>query len=230
MISFSQKFFHLLCATCLCFSLTITSAQAFQSGPSGGSGSYNQTAKASSTLGSYDKSLDIVSLINRNNSYARDFYRSAFAQVMGLVFFDPNTPDIGSCQREILNYHLPELTKKNLNLETLKEEVARAYAETYSEDEIVWMLRFYTTPFGERMLKKQFQFNDKIARLVAEHYGNLKPEFTKMYATVTERCGAGKSGTIIMPHDAPALGNDLLSLPHAPSSAPDPLSPTRATP
>lgn len=228
MTSFSQKFSHLLCATCLCFSLTITSAHAFQSGSSGGS--YNQTAKAASTRGSRDKSLDIVNLINRNNSYARDFYRSAFAQVMGLVFFDPNTPDIGSCQREVLNYHLPELTKKNLNLDTLKEEVARAYAETYTEDEIAWMQQFYATPFGERMLKKQFQLNDKIARLIAERYGNLKPEFTKVYTTVNERCGASKRGAISLPTDSPELGNDLLSLPHAPSSAPDPLSPTRATP
>lgn len=208
--------------------LGISSAYAFQNGSA--AGNYNQTAKAAATLGNRDKSLDIVNVLNRGNAYARDFYRSAFAQVMGLVFFDPNTPDIGSCQREIMNYHLPELTKKNLNLDTLKDEVANAYAQTYSEDEINWMLQFYATPFGERMLKKQFQLNDKIARLIAERYGNLKPEFAKVYTTVGERCGSTSRGAIALPQDAPAFGSDLLSLPHAPSSAPDPLSPVRANP
>jgi len=56
----------------------------------------------------------------------------------------------------VLNYHLPELTRNTMDFKLLKEDISRTMSEVYTADELKWLYQFYSSPFGERMLKNSF--------------------------------------------------------------------------
>ncbi len=172
--------------------------------PAAGDGSVIATTESQANA------LKLIKTMNAGGAYGRDLYRNSFMQIMGLVFFDPNTPDIRACERDVLNYHLPELTKKNLDTSVIADDLSRIMAQVYTADELNWLQQFYSSPFGARMLKKQLQFNERVTRDIANRYGKLKPEFTKMYGIVADRCGGIKPSA---PANVPKLGSELLSVP-----------------
>jgi len=165
---------------------------------------------------------DVLNRLNTKGRYAAELYRTVFLQVMGLVFFDPMTPDIGSCQRDILNYHLPQLTNTHLSYGKLQDEIIEQMTEVYTTEELQWMAKFYATPFGDRMLRKQVEMNDRITRLVAAQYGNLKPQFQDVYKTMAARCGSA----LPISADTPKLSNEILM----PSSDATTLPPPKIVP
>lgn len=184
---------------------TATPALAFKSGnPAAGDGSVTPTQE------SFAHSMKLLKVMNKNGNYARDFYRLMFKQVMGLIFFDPNTPDIRACEKDLLNYHLPNLTKAKLDYELLVNDIAKITSEVYTTDEINWLNQFYSSPFGERMLKKQMLFNERLTREVATRYERLRPDLREVYGTVAQKCGGIKPTA---PIDAPDIGSELLSVP-----------------
>lgn len=189
------------------------------SNPAAGGGKVEQTQQ------SYSSALQLLKTMNKGGYYARDFYRNTFMQVMGLVFFDPNTPDITSCEKDVLNYHLPELTRNNLDYSMLQDDLSRIMAEIYTTDELAWLDKFYRSPFGERMLKKQVQYNERVVRELANKYARLQPEFKKVYTITAERCG-GKAPATKLDTSGPAA-RDILSVP---ATAPLPASPQPVQP
>lgn len=206
-------------AAALAFSAPSFAFKTAGSNPAAGDGSVVATTESQAGA------IKLLKVMNSGGgAYGRDLYRNFFMQIMGLVFFDPNTPDIRACERDVLNYHLPELTKKNLDITVMKDDIARIMAQVYTGDEIAWLESFYSSPFGKRMLKKQLQFNERLTREIAGRYGKLKPEFQSMYGIVAERCGGIKPST---PTDAPKLGSELLSVPGI-GAAPLPPSPNIA--
>ena len=206
----------LLLTTGLC--LLATSSLAFQSGEN-----KNPNVRPRASAKTTASALGVLTLLDKNGRLASDFYRLSFMQIMGLVFFDPLTPDIGSCQKDMLNYHLPELANKHANLKEMEREYARIMADVYTAEELAWMQRFYASPFGERMFKKQMDMNDRITRMMAERYTALKPQFYDMYKIVALRCGTGVSS---VPVDAPKLSDEIL-MPSSGTSAPVAPSPVR---
>lgn len=186
-------------------------AMAFKTGnPAAGDG----TVRASQE--SFASAQKLLKIMNKSGGYARDFYRNTFMQLMGLVYFDPNTPDITACEKDILNYHLPEITRRNLDFPLLIDDLSTIMSQVYTEDELRWMQDFYNSPFGARMLRKQLQFNERIVRELANKYGHMKPEFTKLYGTMAQRCQGAVPRT---PADAPRgdvnspTSSDLLNIP-----------------
>lgn len=177
--------------------------------PAAGDGTVVQTQEG------LTQAVNLLKVMNKDGNFARDLYRNTFMQIMGLIFFDPNTPDIRACEKEVLNYHLPEVTRANLDFSLIINDMAKIMSEVYTEDELKWLQQFYSSPFGERMLKKQLVFNERMVRDFGYKYGKLQPEFQKVYATTAERCGGKVPSTA---SDAPALGtgisgSDLLSVP-----------------
>ncbi len=175
--------------------------------------------------GSAETAAQILQLLNRGGNYSRDFYRSTFAQVMGLVFFDPGTPDIRACERAVFQHHLPNITRETMDFSLVEQDIIKALGQTYTEEELRWLRDFYASPFGQRMAVKQFQFNERIAQLISERYTNQKPQFQQSYKTTLQRCGGSKPS---LPEDAPKLGSDILSLPTPSQSGPLPTSPEPA--
>jgi hypothetical protein len=170
---------------------------------------------------------EMMDAANKNGAFARDFYRMGFMQIMGLVFFDPATPDIGACQKDFLNYHLPQLTKTYINYEDMKQTLARTMGEVYTEDEILWMKQFYASPFGARMFQKQLMMNERITRMMAQRYTFLKPQFTTVYTQMAERCPATRAPGEGSAVEAPRLSDEILAVPDAQGSSPIPPSPGR---
>ena len=209
----------LLLTTGLC--LLATPVLAFQSGANKNP---NVNTRPRADAKTTSSALGVLNMLDKNGRLSSDFYRLSFMQIMGLVFFDPLTPDIGSCQKDMLNYHLPELANKHTNLKEMEREYARLMAEVYTPEELLWMQRFYASPFGERMFKKQMDMNDRITRMMATRYTALKPQFYDMYKLVAQRCGTGVSS---VPVDAPKLSDEIL-MPSSGNSSPIAPSPTRA--
>lgn len=167
----------------------------------------------------------VLNQLNKKDRYSSDFLRISFLQMMGLVFFDLDTPDIALCQKDILNYHLPQVSKQYLNYEAMKKEIAQNMREVYTAEELAWMAKFYASPFGERMYQKQLDMNDRITRMIAARYQTIKPQLRSTYKIVAERCG---SKAPAVPADAPNL-SDAILMP-TPGSAPLPPSPEPVTP
>lgn len=148
----------------------------------------------------------VLTDMNQGNKFADDMLRLAFKHVMGLLFFDEDTPPIDNCRKEMLNYYLPALVQQQASLEMLRPELARHMAEVYTVKELQWMKEFYATPFGRNMLNKQFEMNSRITRMMAQRYTAAKPQFADNFKTVEARC---RDGAPVMP-SAPSPSEALL--------------------
>ncbi|OGV56381.1 MAG: hypothetical protein A2017_12605 [Lentisphaerae bacterium GWF2_44_16] len=66
--------------------------------------------------------------------------------------------------------------KKYLTWETVKNDMTKAYSETFTQEEIQAMIKFYSTPAGQSIVKKQPQLTQKIMLLTMASMQKHMPE------------------------------------------------------
>jgi hypothetical protein len=183
----------------LATALASSPALAYRSGPT-------NTDRPRDTVESRGLAGRVLYDIDKDQKFSDDMLRLAFKHMMGLLFFDTNTPPLDNCRKEMLNYYLPAFVQQQISMQIMRSEIERQMAEVYTIKEMEWMKQFYATPFGRNMLNKQFEMNARITRVLAQRYNTIRPQFAQSFETAAARC---QSGAPDMP-STPSPSDELL--------------------
>ncbi|WP_420129374.1 DUF2059 domain-containing protein [Longimicrobium sp.] len=88
------------------------------------------------------------------------------------------TPEVRAAVREVLDQHFP--------YEELQPDMARMYADLYTEEEIRGMIAFYRTPLGQRMIETLPELTAESQRIVQERLQAVMPVLVQRITEVLE--------------------------------------------
>ena len=92
----------------------------------------------------------------------------------------------GKASNEIAEV-LSNFNKKYMTWELLKDDIKKAYQETFTEDEVQAMIKFYSTPEGQSIVTKQPQLTRKIMTITTENMQKHMPELQKNLMEVIKK-------------------------------------------
>jgi hypothetical protein len=159
---------------------------------------------------------ELLQVIHSENSLDRvSKQMSLSAERMTMPGANSATPPEVAAYRESVRQQCADIIKEQLDWAKLEPEVARLYADTFTEPELRTLIEFYKTPVGQKLVSTQTDLAGKVTVLTQQ---KVRAAFSVLSARMRE------SSAKFRADHPPKLIPPLIAAPAAPLAPPAPPS------
>ena len=81
-----------------------------------------------------------------------------------------------------------DIVSQEMSWDKIKDDYIRIYADTFTEEELKGIVRFYKTPIGQKFIEKTPELMRKSMEISQKQMRELMPKIQKMIKEMKEKC------------------------------------------